>query len=232
MGRRSILYRFVLPTTVLLCSAALFGHTHQARELYARLGGDAQSCPFGGGGKPTGVTRLLAHSTDSAELRGERPSSERFAFGFVLDESERQSVRDWTQAQGASCQELKSEPTLECTLADVGGLSGNAVKGVGGTLFFAFNPQGKLRGIRLMTALPSAAAAAAGARAASADLQARLGAGARHRGEHTASFLDRGLFSQSSTEYRFTDYFAAVRATKLSMALGGFVITQRYESLR
>jgi hypothetical protein len=169
-------------------------------------------------------------------LPGSLRAPARPAPGFALEETTPDDVRAWAARAGIRCEAReRGLLSLRCRQVPRDRLPGAAS---GGTdhrvppgaspideLALTFSPGGRLVSVDAFTPrlLPGDAAASYGA--ATARLQAWLGAPADEIGDRAAASLARAPLATSRARFRFDDYVAIVSASNLS---SGVAVREQY----
>lgn len=207
-----------LVATGLVASAALgFAHTRAGRPLLALLGrGSTPRCPLGYG-PARAEDRVAARARFAATHRGTSAARSTSAMGLTLGSTTRLEVE---AAVRGHCERGRAHD-LECAQVDLAGESLEA-------LWLDFEADRLEALIAVRTVHDASAASAAFARA-ERTISASAGAPTGRQGEPTAAALGRGLLSQASVEYRFTDEYVLVRVTEL--APDRFTLTEEHRLL-
>jgi hypothetical protein len=235
MARSSRLLRWVASTAVVLMGGTAvigFAHTPMGKPLLAwtrpLLRATGQSCPLGFDATATPAQReearfmfSLRHAHPDGLLAKSRP-----ALGFTLDVTTREEVAAWATSRGLNCAKPRTGPDFECTGVDAAQLP-EAYRGSNvDALWFNFGLHGELISLTAVRRDSSAQ----GVEQTYQLLQKSLtrDAGPLFHTEGDASILASAPLRQASSELRFRDYYALVRATNVG---DSYVVTEEYRSL-
>lgn len=197
-------------------------HRPEVRPAMRWLGGAlglTQRCPFGYDvvASPEEVAR--ARRDFSASHAGTAPAPTRQVLGLELGQSTRGDVEAWSAGSGSRCTAGRDPSHLTCTPSRAG------EDLLESTVWLEFDEHDVLS--RLTTVRKAERVAVING--AFAQVIATLGTAPVHRdGEATEAFLAGGSLRQASAEYRFSNYFALVRATNLGAA---YLLTEDYRAL-
>jgi len=217
MGRGKRILRWSLGLTAVATIAIAALHTPMAMRL---LRGGGGGCPFGADRATSTPAQREAHRRAAvARLRGDVAVTVRPAGDFALGSTTRREVLSWAGQHGNKCQPGRDKLGLQC---EIGG-------GGRGSLYLDFDAGDVLVGAMWMTYSREAEEASQRLAAARAALQGPIGAPTRDSGDPTAAYLSAGPLRQARSEYRRSNYFAALSATNLGPS--GYLVSQVYQSI-
>ena len=177
------------------------------------------ACPFG-----QGDARV---ASAPAPVRTGSDALSRPALGFTLAVTTRAELLAWATEHRIACTEKRGGTQLDCAdipstlLADHGGnLAGTST-------WFELDDRGVLYAIKTVRRTEDVTRVAEAFAATNAALTVRAGSPAQRAGSADPATLTSGAFQQASSEYRFRDYRAVIRATNMG---DGYVLTESYTS--
>lgn len=209
-----------------------FAHTPAGRPMLGwmrpLLRASGQSCPLGFDAAATPAQREEARRRFSRDHMhpGGLVAKGRPALGFALDVTTREDVVAWAAAKGLRCEARKTGADLACE--DVGAAA--FPEGYDGSdataLWFNFGARGTL--ISLTAVRRDASAQRVEQTYQHLQTALERDAGPLFHTEGDAAVLASAPLRQASSELRFRDYYALVRATNMGDA---YVLTEEYRSL-
>lgn len=177
------------------------------------------ACPFGQDGIRVAAAPAPSRTGSAARSRP--------ALGFTLAVTTRDELLAWAAKHRIACASKRGGAQLECTdipaalLADHGG-------GLAGTsVWFELDDRGLLYTVKTVRRTEDATHVARAFTATNAALTTRAGGATQRAGSSAPDSLASGAFQQASSEYRFRDYRAVIRATNMG---DGYVLTESYTS--
>ena len=211
-----------------------FAHTPMGRPLLGllrpMLRASGQSCPLGYDAAATPAQREEARrrfSRTHAHPEG-LAAKARPALGFVLDATTRAEVNAWAAARGLRCESAKSGADLSCDDVSAAqlpeGYRGSDVTAV----WFNFGADGTLISLTAVRRDASAQRVEATYQGLQTALTRDAGPLFHTEGSASATVLASAPLRQATSELRFRDYYALVRATNVGDA---YVLTEEYRSL-
>jgi len=218
---RSLLVGGALTATAFVALVG-FLHTPAGRPVLAFMAGSA--CPLGmsRGTLAPEKRESLRRQSLAARPHLQTMSPSRTALGVELGATDRTAITTWAKEHGVSCKTESQGAGLACD-----GVSQDLVASEGterGSVYFRFDPSGRVVGVLRMVRVPGAARAAALAADEQRKLRTSLGEPLRATGSPDATYLAAGKLRQARVEHRFTDYAASSAVT--NMGHGEYLLTE------
>ena len=226
-----LLTRVAKATAMGVIFTGLIGLAHrpEARPALRRLGaalGLKQSCPFGYDtvASPEQVAR--ARREFSASHAGSAPAPARQPVaGLEVGASTRAELDAWSVKVHATCAPQADPSHLTCsTLPEPS--TGSAL--LESALWLELDEHGVLARVTTVRRAASAAVISGAFRQLVAALGSTEVSPVHREGEASEAFLSAGSLRQASAEYRFSNYFALIRATNVGE---GYLLTEDYRAL-
>ena len=185
------------------------------------------TCPFGYGSAASPAEAHAAEVRRHATQRGATAAAARPALDFTLDVTTPDDIRRWASALGVTCISPRGPSSIACEDIPHGRYSAQSPVDVS-AVWFAFNSAGTLASIRVMRRDASPEKVMLGFNATTSTLDTTAGAPIARTGPATPNAIAAGTLAQAAAEYRFTNYYAVVRATNMGH---DFTLTEEYASL-
>ncbi|WP_434391223.1 hypothetical protein [Melittangium boletus] len=207
-----------------------FAHTPPGRPLLNWMGLSMKGagCPLGYDAQASVQSKEAARRGFAAAHRGAEPARVRPALGFLLEGTTRAQVLAWADEHGVRCTTPRTGADLDCEQvpATLLPLPGRQV--AVGNLWLHFGAGDTLVSVIALSRSSEAAALLASYVAVNEALTQQAGPPTRRDAQQDADWLSGGLLRQTSTEYRFQDFYALARATNMG---DGFLLTEEYRAL-
>lgn len=212
-------------------AAALIGvgHSSAGRTLLASVsGGEASSCPFGSSKPASSDARRVLFERFKAEHAGPDRAPVRPARGLSFESTTRANIAGLAERLGFSCATSGMGMDLECKDVPLATLEPDAANAPSASVLLRFGPDDELRSIVVISKARVAEEAYARFDARRDALSRALGADAEVEGHDSVAALSAGLLRTVTAEYRFSNYYAALRATNMGE---NYAITEEYHAL-
>ena len=177
------------------------------------------ACPFG-----QGSARV---ATAPAPVRTGSDARSRPALGFTLAVTTRDELLAWASKHRIACAAKRAGTQLDCADVPAALLADHGGDLAGTSTWFELDDRGVLYAIKTVRRTGDVTRVAQAFAATNAALTARAGEPAQNAGSSAPAALASGAFQQASSEYRFRDYRAVIRATNMG---DGYVLTESYTS--
>lgn len=177
------------------------------------------ACPFG-----QGSARVAAAP---APVRTGSAARSRPALGFTLAVTTRDELLAWASEHRIACAAKRAGTQLDCADVPAALLADHGGDLAGTSTWFELDDRGVLYAIKTVRRTEDVTRVAQAFAATTAALTARAGGPSQSAGSSAPATLASGAFQQASSEYRFRDYRAVIRATNMG---DGYVLTESYTS--
>ena len=162
-----------------------------------------------------------------ADLAGDKVSPSRPALGFELGATTEAEVRTWIITHQLSCDDARGGSTVSCSRVPDAAVPEGSRGAEITRASFRFDVSSRLVAVVLVRdALGADVAVSTFTRGRDA-LSQRLGPPTRSSGEVSAEWLAGGDLRQARVEHRFSNYFAALAATRIGRT--GVALTEEYQ---
>lgn len=209
-------------------ATSLIGLAHRpevrpAMRVLGKLAGISDSCPLGYDQAASPAALAAARANFALTHQGTEPASSRAVLGLEVGHTTRADIKVWARTSHAECS--KTGDRLTCTGFAETNRSLAAGQVLERTLWLEFDDLNVLTRVTTVR------------RAAKAEVvhEAFTELGSQLRtaqviadGDPSPSYLSGGSLRQASAEYRFSNYYALIRATNLG---GAYLLTEDYRAL-
>ncbi len=216
-----------------VASIGLIGLAHrpEVRPAMRTLGtalGLTNSCPFGYDviASPEQVAR--ARRAFSASHAGSVPAPTRRQLGLEVGQSTRAEVAAWAATSGVACVPQRDPSQLTCTNLPETSPALVGAELLESTTWLEFDEREVLARLTTVRKASQVQVISSAFSEVVASLGSAGNAATRREGDPSAAFLSGGSLRQASAEYRFSNYFALIRATNVGQ---GYLLTEDYRAL-
>lgn len=214
----------ITAATAATLAVALVGAMHLpfARAWLGRVGGGV--CPVA---PLDPVAREEGRRRAVASLAGKGAAPAKPALGFRLGETPEARVRAWILTEGLRCEDARGGSTVTCVDVPPAALPDGARAAPLTRVSFRFDPSSRLVAVVAVRDALAAEVAVASLERSRDALARELGPATSVVGQASASWLEAGDLRQARVEHRFSDYYAAVAATRIGR--NGVAVTEEYQ---